>query len=108
MMRGSVVVVALPGDVGKPRPAIVLRSSRFMFHTRISVVPCTSQLQPWRTLRVDLAPSDANGLRIPCQAMIDRVTSVQEERARQIIGWLADADMAAIDRAVLVYFGFAE
>jgi mRNA interferase MazF len=108
MMRGDVVVVALPGDVGKPRPAIVLRANIFSIHNRISVVPCTSQLQPWRSLRVDLAPSEDNGLHIPCQAMIDRVTSVKSERARQVIGRLADADLAAIDRAVLVYLGFAE
>ncbi len=108
MIRGSVVVVALPGDAGKPRPAIVLRGNAFGGHNRVTLVPCTGEQQAWPTLRVALTPSAENGLRLPCQAMIDRLTSVAVDRVRQVIGALIAADLRAIDRAVLVYLGFAD
>ncbi len=108
MKRGAVVVVALPGDTGKPRPAVVLRADQFAAHNRIAVVPLTSELHALPTLRVDLAPSPNNGLRIACQAMIDRLTNVAVGRIRQTIGQLVDADLQAIARAVAVYLGFAD
>jgi mRNA-degrading endonuclease toxin of MazEF toxin-antitoxin module len=39
--RGDVVVAALPGDAGKPRPWIVLRADRFPDHSRVMLLPLT-------------------------------------------------------------------
>ena len=64
--RGGVVVV-VPPDTRKPRPAIVLRADAFSAHERLTPLPCTTQHQPWPTLRADLAPSEANALRLSCQ-----------------------------------------
>ena len=41
--RGDIVVAALPGDTGKPRPAIVLRADRFAAHHRVTLLPLTSR-----------------------------------------------------------------
>ena len=57
MTRGDIVVAALPGDTGKPRPAIVLRADRFAAHHRVTLLPLTSEVRDEPFLRVDVAPS---------------------------------------------------
>lgn len=107
MNRGDVVVAALPGDTGKSRPWIVLRADRFANHSRVTLLPLTSELLDAAPLRVDLAPSGANGLRVPSQAMIDRITSVPVARVGLAIGRLEETELQAVDRAVLVWLGYA-
>jgi mRNA interferase MazF len=106
--RGTVAVVALPGDAGKPRPAVSLRGELFGDHDRVTVVPLTSELRAMPTLRVTIETSPENGLQVASQAMIDRITSSAIIRIGQTVGQLAATEMAAIDRAVLVYLGFAD
>ncbi|CAG0948811.1 partial putative endoribonuclease MazF, partial [Geobacteraceae bacterium] len=42
MRRGDLVTVALQGDLGKPRPALVIQSDLFDMHPSITVLPVTS------------------------------------------------------------------
>ena len=102
------MVAALPGDTGKPRPWIVLRADRFATHHRVTLLPLTSEVRDEPFLRVDVAPSAGNGLRVGSQVMVDRSASVSVDRVGEVIGRLSAADMRAIDRAVLVYLGFAD
>jgi mRNA interferase MazF len=106
--RGDIVIASLPGDAGKPRPWIVLRSDRFAAHPRVTLLPLTSEVRDRPILRVGVAPSDGNGLRVASQAMVDRSASVSVERIGGVIGHLAAADIRSIERAVLVYLGFAD
>lgn len=108
MNRGDVVVAAAPGDTGKSRPWVVLRANRFAVHSRVTLVPLTSDLQDAPPLRVGLVPTPDNGLRVPSQAMIDRINSVAVARIGQVIGQLNATELTAIERAVLVYLGFAD
>jgi mRNA interferase MazF len=103
--RGDVVVAVLPRD--KPRPAIVLRADRFAEHHLITLVPMTTELQDAPLLRIDVVATDDNGLREPSQAMVDRITSIVTRYVGQVVGHLAEGDMQAIDRGVMVYLGFA-
>jgi mRNA interferase MazF len=49
LKRGDVVVVALPGDYGKPRPALIIQSDLFNeTHASVTVIPVTST--HWWTL----------------------------------------------------------
>ena len=41
-LRGDLVTVALPGDYGKPRPALVIQSDLFAEHPSVTVLPVTS------------------------------------------------------------------
>jgi mRNA interferase MazF len=106
--RGAVVTIALPGDFGKPRPAVVLRSNRFAAHQLISVAPLTTARRNAPLLRVDIAPSTDNGLVSLSQAMIDTLQSVRIRRIGEVIGQLAAADLQRITRAVAVYLGFGD
>ena len=87
--RGAVVVVALSGDYGKPRPAVVVQSDLFNeTHGSISVVPATTTLIDAPLFRLTVQPSAFNGLGAQSQLMIDKVTAVRRDRISRTIGSL--------------------
>jgi mRNA interferase MazF len=43
-MRGDLVTVAMQGDFGKPRPALVIQADLFSEHTSVTVLPITRSL----------------------------------------------------------------
>ena len=108
MTRGDIVTVALPGEFGKPRPAVVIQSDLFAGHTTVTVLPVTSTVTQGSPLfRLRLVPSDENGLRTPSDVMVDRTMSVRPNRVGGTIGRLDDADMLRINRALALFLGIA-
>jgi mRNA interferase MazF len=108
LKRGDVVVVALPGDYGKPRPALVIQSDLFNeTHASITVVPVTSTIVDAPLFRLTLEPSRGNGLRSLSQLMIDKVTTVSRTRITQSIGRLEDDLMVRVSRALALWVGIA-
>jgi mRNA interferase MazF len=106
--RGSVVVVSLPGDYGKPRPVLVVQSDLFNeTHPSVTVVPITSTLLDAPIFRVIVEPSPGNGLRSISQLMIDKVMTVSRSRLRQTIGRLEDDVLLRVSRALAVWLGIA-
>jgi mRNA interferase MazF len=61
--RGALVTVALQGDYGKPRPAVVIQSDYFADLGTVVVLPVTSTRVDAPLLRLTLAPSELNNLR---------------------------------------------
>ncbi len=51
-MRGGLVTTAMQGDLGKPRPALVIQSNQFSEHGSATVLPITSALVTAPLLRV--------------------------------------------------------
>lgn len=107
MKRGDVVTVAIQGDYGKPRPAIIVQSDLFHEHPSITIVPLTSNLRDTPLFRVDIEPSPGNRLRIRSQAMIDKTYSIPREKVGKTIGHLDQETLLAITRALATWFGFA-
>lgn len=65
MQRGDLVTVALQGDLGKPRPALVVQSDLFSAHPSVTVLPVTSELVDAPVFRLTLVPDARNGLQRP-------------------------------------------
>jgi mRNA interferase MazF len=108
LKRGDLVVVALPGDYGKPRPALVIQSDLFNeTHASVTVVPVTSTLVDAALFRLTVEPSPANGLRSLSQLMIDKVTTVSRSRIAQVIGRLEDDLLLRVSRALALWVGIA-
>ena len=108
MKRGDLVVVAMPGDYGKPRPALVVQSDLFNdTHASITVVPVTSTIVDTPLFRVTVEPSRRNGLRSVSQIMVDKVTSVRRQRVDQTIGRLEEDVMLRVSRALALWVGIA-
>jgi mRNA interferase MazF len=106
--RGDVVIVALPGDYGKPRPALVVQSDLFNErHGSVSVVPVTTTLVDAPLFRLTVEPSPTNGLRTLSQLMIDKVTAVRKDRLGPTVGRLDDEKMLRVSRALALWLGIA-
>ena len=64
-MRGDLVTIAMQGDFGKPRPALVIQANPFREHTSVTVLPITSTIVAAPLLRVMVPPGAENGLKDP-------------------------------------------
>lgn len=108
MTRGDVVTVALQGDYGKPRPALVVQANAFNdTHASITVLPITSELLATPLFRITLDPLPANGLRAVSQVMVDKIISIRRERIGRQIGRVDDDTMVRVGRALAVWLGIA-
>jgi mRNA interferase MazF len=107
MRRGDLVTVALQGDIGKPRPALVIQSDLFDAHPSVTILPVTSELRVAPLFRIAVNPNALNGLNKPSQVMVDKPQSVARERVGKVFGRLDDETMLAVNRALAVFLGFA-
>lgn len=107
MKRGDIVTVALQGDFGKARPALVVQSDLFGAHPTVSVVTLSSEIISAPLLRIDIEPTDQNGLRVQSQIAIDKIFTVRREKLGDVIGELGDDTMLAVNRALVVFLGLA-
>lgn len=106
--RGDLISVAIQGDFGKPRPALVIQSDLFVQHPSVSVLPITSFLVDAPLLRITLEPNDINGLSKPSQVMIDKTLTVLREKIGMQIGSVDYATMQEIDRCLAVFLGIVK
>ncbi len=86
--RGVVVLVRLPRD--KARPAVVVRSDLLSELSYATVLPITTDLRPDVSLRIDLVPSEQNGLQMASQVMVDWLQTIRFSEMGQVIGRLRD------------------
>jgi mRNA interferase MazF len=108
LKRGDLVVVALPGDYGKPRPALIVQADLFNeTHASLTIVPVTSTLVDAPLFRVTVEPSPGNGLRSLSQLMVDKVTTVSRARITHTIGRLEDDLVLRMSRALALWVGIA-
>lgn len=106
LKRGDIVLVALAGDYGKPRPALIVQSDLFNeCHPSVAVLPITSELRSTPLFRVTVEPSRANGLRRLSQIMVDKPHTVARERLRDVIGCLEVDMQTRVNRSLLVWLG---
>ena len=79
-MRGDFVTVALQGDLGKPRPALVIQSDQYDEHATVTILPVTGTLIAAPLFRIAVRPSRANGLQKPSQVMVDKAMTVKRDK----------------------------
>jgi mRNA interferase MazF len=107
MRRGDLVTVAMSGDFGKPRPALVIQSDHFDATATVTVLLISSTLVDAPLIRQTVEPSAGNGLRKPSQVMIDKAMTVRRDRVGPPFGRLEDDAMIAVNRSLALFLGFA-
>ncbi|MDN5927052.1 MAG: type II toxin-antitoxin system PemK/MazF family toxin [Hyphomicrobiales bacterium] len=105
MKRGDLVTIAVSGDYGKPRPALIIQDDAFADLSAVTVLRLTSELNDWPLFRVTIEPTPQNGLRKRSQVMIDRGIALPRSKVGEVFGQLAAADMAAVGLALYRFFG---
>jgi mRNA interferase MazF len=108
MSRGDVVIVAAPGDYGKPRPAVIVQSNAIPEdHASVVICQMTSELAE-ADFRVTVESGLETGLRVQSQVMADKPVTVRRERIGERIGRLGAADMARLNVALAFVLGLAD
>jgi mRNA interferase MazF len=107
MRRGDIVTVALQGDHGKPRPALIIQSDQLQESTHVAVLLMTSFQVDAPLLRIAVPATAATGLTSPSDLMLDRITTAARNRIGAVIGHVDDATMLAVNRAMAVFLGLA-
>lgn len=105
MKRGDLVTIALQGDYGKPRPALVIQSDLFDEHPSVTILPVTSELRDAPLFRIRIEPSPGNGLLKPSEVMVDKTQSVARDRLGPTFGRLTAEQMLAVSRSLAVFMG---
>lgn len=108
MKRGDFVTIAIQGDFGKPRPALVIQADLFDAHATIAVLPVTSTLVTAPLLRITVQPDAANGLQKPSQVMVDTPMTVKRDRLGATFGRISAATLADIERCLAMFLGIAK
>jgi mRNA interferase MazF len=108
MNRGDLVTIAIQGDFGKPRPALVIQSDVFSdIHETVTVALLSSRIVQAPIFRLNIAPDDRNGLTKECQIQIDKIMSIRKERIGSTIGKLDDTMLVRVNRALALWLGLA-
>ena len=107
-MRGDLVSVAIQGDFGKPRPALVIQADPFDRHTTVTVLPVTSTLVQAPLMRVTVRPSPQNGLQTVSQVMIDKTVTVKKDKLGLVFGRLEPDALVEVERCLAVFLGIAK
>jgi len=109
MRRGDVVVVALPGDLGKPRPAVVVQVDVLNENLRtVLLCPITSFSSDPSFFRVAVEPTIENGLRLPSEIMVEKLQAANKSKLANVIGRMDDQTMRKLGRSLLITLGLAD
>ncbi|NVZ10245.1 type II toxin-antitoxin system PemK/MazF family toxin [Allochromatium humboldtianum] len=108
MMRGDLVTVAMQGDFGKPRPALVIQADQFNEHATVTVLPLTSVLVAAPLLRITIEPSTENGLQKPSQVMLDKAVTVKRDKIGAAFGRIDANAMVEVERCLAVFLGIVK
>ena len=110
MKRGDVVLMVVPGELGRPRPGIIVQADDLGDNTTtVLACPLSSDLQgfPNPRLRPLVEPAPANGLRVRSQIMTDKLFAQRRERVRRVIGAIDVETSNRLDAALLLVLGLA-
>jgi len=106
--RGEVWTAAGGADYAtKPRPVVIVQDDRFDSGDSVTICLLTTDPTPGPLVRLDVAPTEANGLRVASRLMVDKLTTVPKDKLGRRIGRLDDETMLRLNRAMLVFLGMA-
>jgi mRNA interferase MazF len=106
--RGDLVIVSAPGDYGKPRPAIVIQSDWLKATDSVLVALLTSTLVDAPLYRLQIEPSETNGLKVPSQVMVDKILALPREKCGRVIGRIDESSRIILNHMLSVIVGIAD
>ena len=107
MKRGDFITVAMPGDFGKLRPALVILADQFDQSGTVVVLLASGTLVDAPLIRISVQPTAANGLRTPSQVMVDKIMSVKRDKLSAPFGRLEDETMVSVTRSLALFLEVA-
>ncbi len=108
MQRGDFLTIAIPGDFGKPRPALIIQADSFKEMATVTVLLLSSSLIDAPLFRVTVEPSSQNGLQKISQIMIDKAMTVRKEKLGQVFGSANNEIMKEVNRKLALFLGIVD
>ena len=108
MKRGDLVTVAVSGDYGKPRPALVVQSDFLNETDSVLVCLLTTTRRDTPFYRLSLPAGEATGLRENSQVVVDKIMAVRRDRCGVPIGRVDDTALLALGRLLAFVVGIAD
>ncbi|MNE01565.1 Toxin MazF [compost metagenome] len=103
------VTAAFQGDLGKPRPAVIIHADEFIAdHVTLILCPLTTFLADSPAFRPTIQPSEINGLNSISQIMVDKVTHLRKSAIAQVLGHLDDDEMQMLEAALITITGLRQ
>ena len=102
--RGDIVSVAMQGDFGKPRPALIIQADEYAVLESVTIALITSEQHPW-IFRVPVGPTKTNGLRAISDVMADKLITVARSRIGSKIGTLDFKTLRKVEQALMAFLG---
>jgi mRNA interferase MazF len=108
MRRGDLIIVAAPGDYGKPRPAVVIQSDALeeTGSLLVCLVTTTQRLAPFYRLPLDATLE--NGLHEASDVMVDKIFALPRGKCGEPIGRLTSAQIAALNHRLALVIGLVD
>ena len=107
MKRGDIVTIALTGDYGKPKPALIIQSDIFLDTGSVTILPLTSHLIDAPIIRISVEPTEDNGLAKTSHIMIDKLYTTPREKIGSVLGHIDSKIMLEVERSLTVFIGIA-
>ena len=105
--RQDILLVAAKGTyTSKPRPWIVVQSDAYFATDSVILCALTHVLvENAGLLRIDVMPSDRNGLRLACQLQVEKVATIRRSDLGRRVGRLEDEMMEQLSSALADLMG---
>ena len=107
MKRGDIALVVLQGELGKPRPGVIVQSDELGALSSLIVCPMSSHIDAPNQMRPVVDPTAQNGLLVRTQIMTDKLNTLRRDRVRRVIGTLDSDARERLDTALLLVLGLA-
>ena len=108
MRRGDFVTIAMQGDFGKPRPALVIQTDHFNQHPSVTVLPVTGTLVAAPLLRITVQADQVSGLTKTSQVMVDKAITVKRDKVGPPIGRISADALLEVERCLAVFLGITK
>lgn len=108
MRRGEIwSVAARVAYTEKPRPAAIVQDDRFDATASVTICALTTDPTEAPLFRLQVLPDELNALDRPSSLMVDKLTTVPRISLGEQLGRLGDENLVRLDRAIVVFLGFA-
>jgi mRNA interferase MazF len=107
LKRGDVVLIVLQGELGKPRPGVIVQTDELDALSSTIVCPMSSHIDAANRMRPVVAPTVQNGLLVRTQIMTDKLNTLRHDRVKRIIGTLDSDTCEKLNSALLLVLGLA-
>lgn len=105
MRRGDLVIAALPGDYGKPRPHVVVQTDALNpTHASVLACPLTTELRGY-PYRVALPSARTDGLDRDSEVMTDKLQAIRRDRVSRVVGAVSAEQLREIEARLAFVLG---